>query len=99
MSQLSSIITLDRAPQGLPLKMHKLQFGNNALRQKLLAMGFLPGAMMQICAVAPLGDPFKILLRGATISLRKCECKQIEVECLGESSSVSCQRFDPCACW
>jgi ferrous iron transport protein A len=100
MSQLNNnFVTLDKAPIGFPLKMLKFSLAKGALRQKLLAMGFLPGAMMQICAVAPLGDPLKIILRGHTISLRKCECKQIEVECLRESKSVPCSRVDPCTCW
>lgn len=99
MSQPNKTITLDKAPQGLPLKMLKFTLGASPLRQKLLAMGFLPGAMLQISAVAPLGDPFKIILRGHTISLRKRECKHIEVECLRESKTVLCQGQNLCACW
>lgn len=100
MSQVNNhSITLDKAPVGLPLKMLTFKLGKNALRQKLLALGFLPGATIQVSAVAPLGDPLKILLRGHTISLRKGECKQIEVECLHESNPVACQGVDPCTCW
>jgi Fe2+ transport system protein FeoA len=100
MSQLdNNTMTLDKAPLGLPLKMLKFSLGQSPLRQKLLAMGFLPGAIIKICAIAPLVDPLKIFLRGHTISLRKCECKQIEVECLSESKTVACQGHNSCTCW
>lgn len=88
-------ITLDIAPRGLPLKMLKFSVSSGPLRQKLLALGFLPGTMVQINAVAPLGDPVKIFLRGHTVSLRKRECQQIEVECIREEN---CGGVNPCTC-
>lgn len=49
-------------------------------RHKLLAMGLTPGVVLKIICIAPLGDPIQVSLRGFTLSLRKKECQQIEVE-------------------
>lgn len=52
-----------------------------ALRQKLLAMGFVPGAIVKVARVAPFGGPMEInLLGGLSISLRKREGELIQVE-------------------
>jgi len=40
------------------------------LRRKLLAMGVMPGTLVTIQRVAPLGDPIQIKLRGTSVSLR-----------------------------
>ena len=43
-------------------------------RQKLLALGVVPGAVIEVKRVAPLGDPFAIQINeGLMISLRKVE--------------------------
>ena len=44
--------------------------------------GMMPGAEVEVRRVAPLGDPMKIQLRGASVSLRKQEAAIIEVEVL-----------------
>ena len=40
-------------------------------RRKLLALGIMPGAEVEIRRTAPLGDPIQIQLRGASVSLRR----------------------------
>jgi DtxR family Mn-dependent transcriptional regulator len=47
------------------------------LRQRLLAMGFVPGVEVCHCRTAPLGDPLLIRVRGAEFALRKIEAISI----------------------
>lgn len=47
---------------------------------KLLDMGCVPGEVVEILFLAPLGDPLAILVSGYTISIRKAEAKIIEVK-------------------
>lgn len=54
--------------------------GDRSYRQRLLAMGVTPGTAFEVLRVAPLGDPYEILLRGFTLSLRKHESDMLIVE-------------------
>ncbi|MBS0286200.1 MAG: ferrous iron transport protein A [Proteobacteria bacterium] len=95
------MLTLDAIPIGKPVRMKG--FGQHAqgFRQKLLAMGLTPGVLITILRVAPLGDPLQILLRGYTLSLRKKECQQIEVEYAHGKHPSEKQTTSPltnCAC-
>ncbi len=49
-------------------------------RRRLVEMGVISGAVVEIERVAPLGDPFDIKVRGYHLSLRKDEAAKIEVE-------------------
>ncbi|MBX9586588.1 MAG: ferrous iron transport protein A [Gammaproteobacteria bacterium] len=49
-------------------------------RQKLLAMGLLPGSVIKLTCVAPLGDPVQIVIRGSVLSLRKSEASVLKLE-------------------
>lgn len=40
-------------------------------RQKMLALGMLPGSSFQVMRVAPLGDPVQIEVRRVQLVLRK----------------------------
>jgi len=53
---------------------------NPQYRQKLLAMGLLPGTPFTVKRLAPLGDPIEISVRGYGLSLRKHEAAILEVE-------------------
>ncbi|HYF01371.1 MAG TPA: ferrous iron transport protein A [Planctomycetota bacterium] len=53
--------------------------GDGALAQRLLAMGFLPGAAVRVVQVAPLGDPLTVDLEGWRVSLRRSEARRLEV--------------------
>lgn len=75
------MLTLCEIPIGQQVRM--LDFHSTIMpmyRHKLLAMGFTPGVLVKVLCVAPLGDPIQVHLRGYTLSLRKSECCQIEVE-------------------
>ncbi len=54
--------------------------GNKAYRQRLLAMGLLPGTEFTVARMAPLGDPIEILVRGFALSLRKDEANMLTIE-------------------
>lgn len=43
-------------------------------------MGLVPGATVRAVAVAPLGDPLQIEVRGGQWSIRRAEAAQIAVE-------------------
>lgn len=42
-----------------------------AFRQRLLAMGLLPGAIFRVIRTAPLGDPVEIETRRSRLALRR----------------------------
>lgn len=54
--------------------------GDDALSQRLGEMGVLEDAMVQVLAIAPLGDPMEIRVGGSNLSLRKAEAARIFVE-------------------
>ncbi|MDP1842571.1 MAG: FeoA family protein [Sediminibacterium sp.] len=47
---------------------------------KLMEMGCVPGELVQVEQVAPLGDPISISVSGYTLSLRLSEASAIFVE-------------------
>ena len=47
---------------------------------KLMEMGFIPGEIVLVEQIAPLGDPISIFVAGYTVSLRLNEADQIYVE-------------------
>lgn len=53
---------------------------NNELQKKLLAMGLIPGSLVEVIRFAPLGDPMVLKVRGSSLSLRKAEADSIFVE-------------------
>jgi ferrous iron transport protein A len=60
--------------------------GPRAFRRRLLEMGLVPGVTVKIVAVAPLGDPLQVEVRGGQWSLRRAEAAQIELETSSEAS-------------
>lgn len=54
--------------------------GDKAYRQRLIAMGLLPGTEFTVSRMAPLGDPIEILVRGFALSLRKAEANILTIE-------------------
>ena len=47
---------------------------------RLLEMGLLPGTMVEVVRLAPLGDPIDIKVRGFHLSIRQHEAQHIQVE-------------------
>ncbi|VVC75201.1 Ferrous iron transport protein A [Aquicella siphonis] len=54
--------------------------GDPAYRQRLLAMGLVPGTEFTVLRMAPLGDPIEIQVRGYALSLRKSEASILTIE-------------------
>ena len=60
-----------------------LSFENNDLFLKLMEMGCVPGELVRVEQIAPLGDPISITVAGYNLSLRLNEADNIFVEELG----------------
>ena len=71
-------MTLDKAAIGAKVKITKVG-GEGELRCRLLDMGLIPGTVVQVQKVAPMGDPIEIHLRGYELTIRKEDAAQIEV--------------------
>jgi ferrous iron transport protein A len=54
--------------------------GVKATRRRLLDMGLVSGETITLKAVAPLGDPIELIVKGYHLSLRKHEAHEILVE-------------------
>jgi ferrous iron transport protein A len=50
------------------------------LKQKLISMGFIPGAEIVMIRNAPLRDPIEISMQNYLVTLRRSEAQLIEVE-------------------
>ena len=46
---------------------------------KLLEMGCLPGEMVEVKHIAPLGDPIAVFVGGYTLGLRKAEASSVVI--------------------
>lgn len=52
----------------------------DALRTKLLDMGFIAGASLEVVREAPLYDPMELKIHRYLLSLRKSEAHLVQVE-------------------
>jgi ferrous iron transport protein A len=57
-----------------------VSFENNDIFIKLMEMGCVPGELIKVEQVAPLGDPISITVSGYNLSLRLDEAQNIFVE-------------------
>jgi len=55
-------------------------FTDYELSLKLLEMGCIPGEMIRVTRIAPLGDPMAIWVSGYQLSLRKDEAATVRVK-------------------
>ncbi|MBX3126592.1 MAG: ferrous iron transport protein A [Polyangiaceae bacterium] len=53
--------------------------GPRAFRRRLMELGLLPGTRVRLVGVAPLGDPLELLVRGASLSIRRAEAESIRI--------------------
>lgn len=75
----STTTTLDQLSRGQTAVIVRLD-GERPLRRRLLAMGLVPGETLTLRAVAPLGDPLELTIKGYHLSLRKAEARLVWVE-------------------
>ena len=59
------------------VSMHKM---DSVMRKKLLNLGFLPKAKVELLRLAPLGDPVVVRCANSSIALRKTVVSHICVE-------------------
>jgi len=55
-------------------------FNNNEIFLKLMEMGCLPGEIIVLEKIAPLGDPISVKIAGYSLSLRLNEAENIDIE-------------------
>jgi ferrous iron transport protein A len=73
------VLTLDKLSIGTRGKIIKIA-SEGEIRRRIMDMGLTTGAEFKVEAVAPLGDPIEISVRGYHLSLRKKEVADIYVE-------------------
>ena len=76
--KLSEFMTLVDARLGELLTISQVG-GRGGFRRRLLELGLLPGTPVTVKSVAPLGDPIELLVRGASLSIRKEEAATVTV--------------------
>jgi Fe2+ transport system protein FeoA len=54
--------------------------GTSSIKRRIMDMGLVPGAEIEMERYAPLGDPVEIKLKGYHLSLRKEEAENIVIE-------------------
>lgn len=64
------------------------------VQNKLVGMGLIPGAIVEVVKIAPLGDPIVFSLNGRNITLRKKEAEGIEVEPVDEVMPLYLAMFE-----
>lgn len=70
---------LDGCESGKKYKIRNIN-AKGKLFYKLLDMGFIDGATIEVVREAPLYDPMELKIHNYLITLRKSEAKLIEVE-------------------
>ncbi len=75
----SAAHTLDKLPLKKAARITKVG-GEGPLRLRLLDMGLIPGTLVSVTEVAPMGDPIRLSLRGYVLTLRLADAACIEVE-------------------
>ena len=50
------------------------------LKSRLYSLGIIPGSVLQLLRLAPLGDPMQLKVGGSFVSIRKSEAEIISVE-------------------
>jgi len=53
--------------------------GERSFRRRIMEMGLVPGTLVRVLAVAPLGDPLTLELRSSKLSIRKSEAAEVQV--------------------
>ncbi|MEQ2528083.1 ferrous iron transport protein A [Bacillaceae bacterium CLA-AA-H227] len=75
----SNKISLFQGKKGNLIKISSISL-EGVMRRRLLDLGFLPGAIVEVIKKSPLGDPIAFRVSQTTIALRKEESMKIEGE-------------------
>lgn len=71
--------TLDQLKPGTKARIAKVE-RKGAVSRRLVDMGLVRGAPVNVVKVAPLGDPIEVKIKNYSLSLRKKEAAAIAVE-------------------
>lgn len=74
----TAVTTLDRIGPASRCRVAGVR-ASGSLRRRVLAMGMVPGAEVEVLRAAPLGDPTEYRVKGYCLSLRRAEASLIEV--------------------
>ena len=61
---------------------------DSALKLKLMEMGCIPGEVIKLAQIAPLGDPIAIEVQGYRLSIRLSEAASIRIKRVAENSQI-----------
>ena len=74
---------LDEVEPGCRVKVVHLR-GRGLSRRRLLAVGMVPGAIVEVLRKAPLQDPIEYRVKGTDFSIRSRDAHQVEVRYVEE---------------
>ncbi len=57
-----------------------INVGKATVGQRLMAMGVLPGQLVKVINVAPLGDPIIVMVGHITVSMRRKDASCVRIE-------------------
>ncbi len=80
--EVHHLMTLDDLKTGEKGRVLKIK-AQGPFKKRLLEMGFITGAEVEVIKYAPLKDPVEYLVKGYHVSLRHEEAEQIDVDPLG----------------
>lgn len=56
--------------------------GERSFRRRLMELGLVPGTVIEVVRVAPMGDPLELSVRGCELSIRRSEARSVTVTAL-----------------
>lgn len=80
---ISKIMKLVHGEKGNLIRITSLNL-EGVMRRRLLDLGFVVGATVEVIRKSPLGDPIAFRVSQTTIALRKEESSQIEGELISD---------------
>jgi len=80
-------IKLVNGEKGNVIKITSLNL-DGVMRRRLLDLGFVAGALVEVVRKSPLGDPIAFRVSQTTIALRKEESSRIEGELLSNGERI-----------
>lgn len=83
MNNTAELTTLDRVAPGAKCRITRVQI-KGPVRRRLMDMGVVSGAEIEVVRLAPLGDPMEIKVKDFLLSLRKDDAMFIAVEVVRE---------------
>ncbi len=69
-------ISLDALPLGRSAIVSRVD-GDDAISRRLVALGFWPGASVEVIRRAPFGDPIQVQVAGYRLALRRLEGQRV----------------------